>query len=493
MAPSDSSTRLSLATLSAAHAAVRRPGFDPRRLGVGIVHLGCGAFHRAHQAMHTQSAIEAAGGDWGIAGVSLRSAAVTAALAAQDGLYGVMIRGAGEESLVINGAIRAVFGPDRLAEAVQAMARPQTRVITATVTEKGYCHDPAAGALDPTHPDIVHDLVPGATPRSAPGMIVAALAARRDAGAGGLAVLSCDNLPENGVTTSRIVTALAKLRDPALARWIEDEVAFPSSMVDRIVPAVADGDRTAVAARMGLHDAACVATERFTQWVIEDRFPRGRPAWELGGATLVRDVHPFERMKLRLLNGSHSLLAYLGYLAGHRFVADAIGAPGFAALVERYWDEVAPTLTLPAGVDLAAYRAQLLARFANPHLAHRTWQIAMDGSQKLPQRLLAPLAENLAAGRPIAMTALGVAAWMRYVRGVDEQGGAIDVRDPLAARFAVVAGAASEARVDALMAMPQIFGESLRDVPALRTAILGWLEKLETQGAARVVREAAAA
>jgi fructuronate reductase len=493
MAPNDLPARLSLAALPAAHATARRPGFDPRRLGVGIVHLGCGAFHRAHQAMHTQLAIEAEGGDWGIAGVSLRSAAVTDALAAQDGLYGVLVRGAGEESLVINGAVRAVFGPDRLGEALQAMARPQTRVITATVTEKGYCHDPATGALDPAHPDIVHDLAPGAVPRSAPGMIVAALEARRDAGAGGLAVLSCDNLPENGATTSRIITALAALRAPGLARWIEDNVSFPSSMVDRIVPAVADADRAAVAARLGLRDEACVATELFTQWVIEDRFARGRPAWERGGATLVSDVQPFERMKLRLLNGSHSLLAYLGYLAGHRFVADAIGAPGFAALVQRYWDEVAPTLVLPAGVDLAAYRAQLLARFANPHLAHRTWQIAMDGSQKLPQRLLAPIAENLAAGRPIAMAALGVAGWMRYVRGVDEQGGAIDVRDPLAARLATHAGGSPAERVDALLAMPQVFGAHLRGVPALRMAILSWLEKLEMRGAARVVREAAAA
>jgi fructuronate reductase len=483
--------RLDLHRLARLAPEIVRPRFDPQALGIGIVHLGCGAFHRAHQAMHTQLAIEAAGGDWGIAGVSLRSAAVTDALAAQDGLFCVLARGVEGERLVVNGALRAAFGPARLAAAIAAMADARTRIVSLTVTEKGYCHDASTGELDATHPDIVHDLVPGVVPRSAPGMIVAALAARRAAGVGGLAVLSCDNLPENGATTARIVRRLAQLRDPSLATWIDGEVSFPSSMVDRIVPAVTDADRDGIAARLGLRDEACVVTEAFSQWIIEDRFARGRPAWEAGGATLVGDVHPFERMKLRLLNGSHSLIAYLGHLAGHAHVADAIGAPGFAPLAERYWSEVIPTLTLPAGSDLRVYRAQLLARFANPHLRHRTWQIAMDGSQKLPQRLLAPIRENLAAGRPIAMAALGVAAWMRYVRGVDEHGAAIDVRDPLAARLAALATGSPEARVDALLGLPKIFGEDLRGMTPFRDAVLGWLVKLETSGAARVVREAA--
>jgi fructuronate reductase len=485
------SHRLSLARLADLAPRVERPRFDPQALGIGIVHLGCGAFHRAHQAMHTQRAIEAAGGDWGIAGVSLRSGAVTDALAAQDGLFCVLARDAEGENLVVNAMLRATHGPSRRADAIAAMADARTRIVSLTVTEKGYCHDPATGDLDESHPDIVHDRGAGAVPRSAPGMIVAALAARRAAAAGGFAVLSCDNLPENGVATARIVRRLAELRDPALAAWIDAEASFPSSMVDRIVPAVTDADRDAVAARLGLRDEACVVTESFSQWVIEDRFVRGRPAWEAGGATLVRDVHPFERMKLRLLNGSHSLIAYLGHLAGHAHVADAIAAPGFAALIDRYWDEVVPTLTLPAGTDLRDYRAQLQARYANPHLRHRTWQIAMDGSQKLPQRLLAPIRENLAAGRPIAIAALGVAAWMRYVRGIDERGAAIDVRDPLAVRLAGLSTGSPAERVDALLGLAQVFGDDLRDAAILRDAVRGWLEKLETLGAARVVREAA--
>jgi fructuronate reductase len=373
------------------------------------------------------------------------------------------------------------------------MCRPSVKIVSLTVTEKGYCHDPASGELDEAHPDIRADLVPGAVARSAPGLLVAGLAARRAAGLGGLAVLSCDNLPENGETTRRIVLRMAALRDPALGAWIAGEVDFPSSMVDRIVPATTDADRARVAEMLGLSDEACVVTEAFSQWVVEDAFRAGRPALELGGATLVADVRPFERMKLRLLNAAHSTIAYLGYLAGHETVAAAIAAPGFAPLVERLWDEAAPTLSLPAGTDLAAYRASLLARFANPHLAHRTWQIAMDGTQKLPQRLLGTIRDNLAAGRPVDVAALGVAAWMRYARGIDERGGRIELRDPMEAELAARAAGAPEERVDALLGMSRVFGEDLRGNAGLRARLASWLGLLEREGAAAVVRAAARA
>ena len=485
--------RLSLATLPRAAAAARRPAIDPHRLGVGIVHLGCGAFHRAHQAMHVQRAIEAAGGDWGIAAASLRGEAVPASLLPQDGLYSVLERDADGARLSVNAVLREVIGPTRLAAAAAAIARPATRIVSLTVTEKGYCHDPASGELDEAHPDIRADLVPGAVARSAPGLLVAGLAARRAAGLGGLAILSCDNLPENGETTRRIVLRMAALRDPALAAWIAGEVDFPCSMVDRIVPATTEGDRAQVATLLGLSDEACVVTESFSQWVVEDAFRAGRPALELGGATLVADVRPFERMKLRLLNAAHSTIACLGYLAGHETVAAAIAAPGFARLVERLWDEAAPTLSLPAGTDLAAYRMRLLARFANPHLAHRTWQIAMDGTQKLPQRLLGTIRDNLAAGRPVDVAALGVAAWMRYARGIDERGGRIDIRDPLAGELAARAAGSPEERVDALLGMSRVFGEDLRGHEGLRALLVSWLGRLEREGAAAVVRAAARA
>jgi fructuronate reductase len=484
--------RLSLATLETVAPGVRRPRFDPRRLGVGIVHLGCGAFHRAHQAVHTQAAIEAAGGDWGVAAVSLRGDAVPLALGPQDGLFTVLERGGGAPMPSVNATLRAIIGPRRLGDAVAAIARPATRVVSLTITEKGYCRDPASGALDEGHPDVRADIAAAGMPRSAPGLIVAGLAARRGARTGGLAVVSCDNLPQNGVATRKVVLRLAELRDPALAEWIAAEIDFPSSMVDRIVPATTEADRVEASGLLGLRDEACVVAEPFSQWVIEDRFRAGRPAWDRGGATLVDDVAPFERMKLRLLNGSHSTLAYLGYLAGHETVAEAIAAPGFAALVGSLWDEVAPTLALPAGTDLGAYRARMLERFGNRDLRHRTWQIAMDGTQKLPQRLLASIRDNLAAGRPIRVATLGVASWMRYVRGVDERGAAIDVRDPLAAELARLARGGPDEHVAGLLGIAQVFGDDLPRAAEFRALLVMWLQRLERHGAAAVAREAIA-
>lgn len=485
--------RLSLASLADLPPAVQRPRFEPGALGIGIVHLGCGAFHRGHQAVHTQAAIEARGGDWGIAAVSLRSEDVPRRLAPQDGLYSVMVREAAADRVAVIGTIRAVIGPARLAEAVAAIARPATRIVSLTVTEKGYCRDAATGVLDAANADILADLATPDRPRSAPGLIVAGLAARRAAGLGAVAVMSCDNLAGNGIATARVVVELARRRDRALADWIERHVTFPSTMVDRIVPATTPADIDAVSARLGLRDEACVVTEPFTQWVIEDRFPAGRPAWAEGGAELVADVAPYETMKLRLINASSSLIAYLGYLAGHETVSDALAAPGFAAMVGRLYDEAAASFVMPSGIHAAALRDRVVARFANPKLRHRNAQICMDGSQKLPQRFLGTIRDNIAAGRPIVLAALGVAAWMRYLRGRDEQGAAIDVRDPLADLLARHAGREPSARVDALLAIPTIFGEDLRAMPAFRAAVLSWLERLERDGAAAVVREAASA
>ncbi|MBM3522468.1 MAG: mannitol dehydrogenase family protein [Alphaproteobacteria bacterium] len=484
-------SRLSLAGWASIAADILRPRFDPRALGVGIVHLGCGAFHRGHQAVHTQAAIEARGGDWGIAAVSMRGEDVPRRLAPQDGLYSVMVRESADDRICVVGAIRAVIGPGALADAITMISRPTTRVVSLTVTEKGYCRDAASGALDGTNVDILADLATPERPRSAPGLIVAGLAARRASGQGGLAVMSCDNLAGNGEATSRVIVELARRRDPALADWIERHVTFPSTMVDRIVPATTPADIDAVSVRLGLRDEACVVTEPFTQWVIEDRFPAGRPVWEDGGAELVADVAPYELMKLRLINASSSLIAYLGYLAGHETVSDALAAPGFAGMVGRLFDEAAASLRLPQGTDARALRRRVVERFANPQLRHRTWQICMDGSQKLPQRFLGTLRDNLAAGRPIRLTALGVAAWMRYVRGRDEKGAAIDVRDPLAGLLARHVAGAPAARADALLAIPAIFGDDLRHVTAFRASVLDWLDRLERDGAAAVVLEAA--
>jgi fructuronate reductase len=482
--------RLSLSSLSELPGSVVRPAYDRTKIKPGIVHLGIGAFHRAHMAVYVEKLL-ATSPEWGIVGASLRRPDTKEALAPQDGLYTVAIRDAsGTRCEVIGSVIQLLDANTERAELIATMADPRIRIISLTVTEKGYCHDPATGELDENHPDIVHDLANPETPVSAPGLIVAAIERRRQAGVAPFAVMSCDNLPSNGKTVARIVTRFAQLRSASLADYVRAEVAFPGTMVDRIVPATTDADRLAIKDIIGLDDAWPIMTEPFTQWVIEDHFPPGRPAFETVGAQLVKDVEPFERMKLRMLNGSHSSLAYLGYLAGNQYVAEVMQSADFVRLIHGLMTEEAmPTLDMP-GVDLGKYRDELLARFANPALNHRTWQIAMDGSQKLPQRLLGTIRDRLQAGEPVTRLALGVAAWMRYVTGVDEQGAAIEVKDPLAAKLRAIADGAGRhpaKLVDGLLAVREVFGDDLPGNGVLREVLVRHLESLFEKGSAATV------
>lgn len=489
--------RLSPKTLSGLPARIERPAYDRSRLQPGIVHLGIGAFHRAHQAVYTDSVLNAGDLRWGIVGASLRSPGTRDALAPQDGLYTVAARdGTGERLRVVGSVAGLLVAPEDPEALLTALTRPEVKIVSLTITEKGYCHAPATGALDEAHPDIAHDLAAPQRPRSAIGFIVEAIARRRAAGLDPFTLLSCDNLPANGRTLKRVATRFAELREADLGRFVAGEIACPATMVDRIVPATTDADRAAVAERLGVADAWPVVTEPFSQWVIEDDFPAGRPEWERAGATFVTDVDAYEVMKLRLLNGSHSTLAYLGYLAGHETVADAMAAPGFAALIRGLMDEeVSPTLPSLPGIDLAAYKADLLARFRNPALRHRTWQIAMDGSQKLPQRLLATIRQRLGAGAPFSRLALGVAGWMRYAAGVDEGGAPIDVRDPLATIIrARTQGARSAADLATVFfGLEQVFGTDLPARQEFRDAVEAALHHLLKEGAAAAVRRFAAA
>ena len=480
--------RLSFSSLAGVPGDVQRPRFDPVLLQTGIVHLGCGAFHRAHQAVYTQDVLDRSPGPWGIAGVSLQGAGVRERLAPQDGLYTVIERsGAGARCTVI-GTLRAVlFAPEDPAAVMARIADKAIKIVSLTVTEKGYCRDPASGRLDEAHPDIRHDLEHPESPRAMLGVLAGGLQRRQAQGAGPVTVLCCDNLPHNGKTVAALVAAFASLRDDKLASWIAANVAFPSTMVDRIVPATAEADLAAAAAALGLRDEAPVSAEPFKQWVIEDTFAAGRPAWQEAGAELVGDVAPFEDMKLRLLNASHSAIAYLGYLAGHEFVYQVMAQPDFVRVVRALMAEAAPTLRLPPGVDVAGYQAALLERFANPAIKHKTWQIAMDGSQKLPQRLLGSVRDNLAAGRPVRHLALAVAAWMRYAGGVDEKGQPIDVRDPLAAKFKVVSGNDAVTRVRGFLGLREIFGEDLPKAKAFTDAVTASLDQLMKRGAAATV------
>ncbi|HEY3685919.1 MAG TPA: mannitol dehydrogenase family protein [Streptosporangiaceae bacterium] len=491
MTTPDDLPRLSRAALARLDP-VAQPTAWPGR--TGIVHLGVGAFHRAHQAVYTEDAMAASGDDrWGICGAAPRGRSAVATLRPQDGLYTVLTRDAAGTSARVLAPLREVLHAGQDAAALTArLAAPDTRVVSLTVTEKAYPRTPE-GALRTDDPAIAADLAsPGADgPGSVIGILVRGLLARARADAGPVTVVSCDNIPGNGAVTARLVAEFAAhLPRPdaaLLAAWLPANVRFPSTMVDRIVPAPAEADRAEAAHLLGVADAAAVATEPFRQWVIEDSFAADRPPWERAGALLVPDVVPYERMKLRLLNGAHSALAYLGGLAGHETVAEAIADPALAELVRRLMTEdAAPTLTGLAGFDLPAYEASLLARFANPALRHRTAQIAADGSQKIAPRLLAPARDRLATGAEPRWLALAIAAWIRYAthRRTDT-GKPLTVDDPLAP---TIAEAVTDPG-DAARAVRGMTHFGILD-PLLADLVTEWLSRLITDGTAATIRTA---
>lgn len=405
-------SHLSDATLQQLPEGTKIPLYDRGKVTPGMVHLGVGAFHRAHQAAYVDDCLAAGETDWGIVGVSLRSPDTRDALTPQDGLYTLAIRSSGEEELRVIGSIQSLLvAPEDPGAVLAALTDPRTRIVTLTITEKAYLRA-AGGGLDASHPDIIHDLANPRMPKTAHGFLTEALARRLAAGTPPFTVLCCDNLPANGATLHRLLTEFAALRDAGLARHIADAVAFPSSMVDRIVPATTYADRARIAGQLGVEDAWPVMTEPFRQWVIEDNFPAGRPAWEKFGVTMVGDVAPFEDMKLRLLNGAHSGIAYLGLLSGHATVDRAFADPAIRQFVDGLWAEAIPTLPEDAGLDTKTYTAELAERFSNTALAHRTAQIANDGSQKLPQRIIASALECLEAGTEFVHLTLVVAAWI---------------------------------------------------------------------------------
>ncbi|UAJ09037.1 mannitol dehydrogenase family protein [Polymorphobacter megasporae] len=424
---------------------VQRPAYDRDAQESGIVHLGIGAFHRAHQAVYTDDAMDAGDRDWAITGVSLRSPEMRDALAPQDGLYTVTERDGGGDTTRLIGAVRRVLvAAEDPGAVVAAIAAPATRIVSLTVTEKGYWRA-SDGSLDPALPDLA-----GGTPSSIFGYLAAGLARRRDAGAGGLTLISCDNLAGNGRQLERLLQTVLTARDPALAEWVAVNCTCPSTMVDRIVPAPTEADRTAIAARLGVRDEAAVIAEPFRQWIIEDRFAGDRPRWEAGGAEFVADVAPYEIAKLRMLNGAHSALAYLGLAHGYAFVHEAIADPAIATLVERLMrDEAAASFTPAPGQDLDRYATALMARFANPALNHRLAQIAMDGSQKIPQRWLDTLAARRAEGGDCPSILRALSAWVVYIRG---EGHIVD--DPDAAALAACWQSAGRAGV-----VGALFGE----------------------------------
>ena len=467
---------------------VQRPAYDRDRHGAGIVHIGLGAFHKAHQAIYTDDALAAAGGDWRIIGVSLRSMEPAQELTPQNGLYTVIERDAAGSQARVIGAIAAslCLRTDRQS-VLDALIVPSTRIVSITVTEKGYGIDRGTGGIDRTHPAIAADLADPANPQGLAGLLVWALGKRRANGTAPFTVLSCDNLPENGALTQSLLIDFARHAAPELVDHIATEVAFPSSMVDRITPARTEATLELARDMTGHEDRAAVECEAFRQWVIEDHFPTGRPYWEAGGAILASDVAPYEAMKLRMLNGAHSMLAYVGFLCGCKYVRDVMADPSLARLVTRYLKAAAATLEPLDGVDFDQYARDLENRFRNRHLGHETYQIAMDGSEKMPQRVFAAAQVALRRAHSLEPFAFATAAWVRYCFGHTDDGVSYDLRDP---READLKAAGYRKNAAAVLGLPGLCPGDLRTNADWRSLVERFVAQMKSVGVAAAVKEA---
>ncbi|WP_228386882.1 mannitol dehydrogenase family protein [Ornithinicoccus halotolerans] len=441
-------------TLADLPSGVPVPRYDRSAVGRGIVHLGVGGFHRAHQAMYLDRLLTLAAdeGDreglgWGICGVGVlpHDDRIISTLRGQDGLYTLVVKhpDGRREARVIGSLVEVLHAPSDPQAVLDAMTDPATKIVSLTITEGGYLVNQATGELQADAPGLRADLHPGAAPSTAFGFVVAALRARREAGTAPFTVMSCDNLPGNGDVARRMMISFARLADPELADWMQEHVAFPNAMVDRITPVTAPEDTERLAQEHGVADGWPVVCEPFTQWVLEDRFPTGRPALERVGVQVVDDVEPYELMKLRLLNASHQALCYLGYLAGYRYAHEVCQDPLFVDFLLGYMEqEATPTLPAVPGTDLADYRHTLIERFANPEVRDTLARLCAESSDRIPKWLLPVVRHQLDRQGPIERAALVVAAWTRYAEGTDEQGEPIEVVDRL--RDRVMAAAARQ-------------------------------------------------
>ncbi|MXN66574.1 fructuronate reductase [Stappia sp. GBMRC 2046] len=472
--------------------AVLRPSYDRNRLKPRILHIGFGAFVRAHLLVYLDEILRKTDGDWGVCAVRLNSGAEELTeLDTADHLYTVAEVDDGGITARTVGAVVSTCHPKRDgADALFARFEdPDLSIVSLTITEKGYCQKD--GELDPDHKGIQADLASPEAPGTAVGYLVEGLRRRKESGLAGVTLLSCDNLPNNGAVCRAVVQAFAERRDPALARWIARNVSFPSTMVDRIVPALDDEGRAVLHSVLGDEDDPNgIVCEPFRQWVIEDDFAAGRPDFELAGAQFTDDVRPFEEMKLRMLNGSHSFIAYLGALAGHQTVSACMNDDPFrAAAFDLMMKEQAPTLSMPEDVDLDAYARALIARFSNSRLKHRTTQIASDGSQKLPQRFLESVRHHMRSGADWPRLALGIAGWMAYCRGRDDEGNPLPLNDPLAEKLTDIAITTEDGTeyVREILERSGIFPPMLSEDTGFRTRIADAYKALRKQGARNAV------
>ncbi len=455
------------------------PAYDRNLVTPGVVHFGVGGFHRSHQAMyHDRLMNQGTALDWGICGVGVMAAdqLMKQVLDAQDGLYTLVLKHSDGtyEPRVIGSIVEYLFAPADPEAVIEKMAAESTRIVSLTITEGGYNISDVTGEFDASNPDVIHDLEPDAVPQTTFGLITEALRRRRQRGLGPFTVMSCDNLQGNGYLSKRVFTAFAQLRDPELGDWIEHEVCFPSSMVDRITPVTTDVDRAEVRERFGIQDQWPVVCEPYTQWVLQDAFTAGRPPYEQVGVQVVDQVEPYELMKLRLLNGSHQAMCYFAYLAGYRLVHQAAQDPLFQAFLLGYMDkEATPTLAPVPGVDLDGYKHTLIERFSNPQVRDTIARLCAESSDRIPKWLLPVVRQQLATGGEIRRSAAVVASWARYAEGTDEAGQPIEVVDRL--RDSLMQAARRQREdPDAFIANRDIFGDLASDkrfVTAYRSAL----------------------
>ena len=473
-----------------------KPLYDREKMVARIIHIGFGAFHRAHQALFTDRLLNKGNSDWAICEVNIVGGEeLINDIRKQDHLYTVLEKGATSKQAYIIGSVKeSLLAPiDGIETILVKMADPVVEIVSLTVTEKGYCMLPGGAGLDLNNQLIKSDLSSPTKPMSAPGVIVEALYRRMQRGLKSFTALSCDNMPENGLVLKKAILDLANARDPELAQWIETNTTFPCTMVDRIVPAATAETLTEIQDALGgMFDPCGIACEPFIQWVIEDNFVTARPNWNEVGAEFVDNVVPYEEMKLRMLNGSHSFLAYLGYLAGYEHINDCMNDEAYKqATLSLMLQQQAPTLNVPPQVNLQQYAEKLIERFSNPSLKHRTWQIAMDGTQKLPQRMLDSIRWHIKHNSDFSLLALGVAGWMRYVGGIDDHKQIIDLRDPMVDELKKIVTASDDGieRVNALLTLDAVFGSDLPNNSLFKDKVTQHYLCLMEKGAKQTIQD----
>jgi mannitol 2-dehydrogenase len=464
------------------------PAYDRSRLKPGLFHIGVGGFHRAHQAVYIDELLHQSGtAGWSYCGIGLlgRDATMRDALRAQDGLYTVIERSpSGERCRVVGSIVEYLYAPESREKVLTRLADPDCRVVSLTITEGGYYLDDGTGEFSDSDPDVVHDLAHPHEPLCSFGYLLEALDRRRRSGLPPFTILSCDNLQHNGDLARRMLLAFAELRDPALHRWVRDHVAFPNTMVDRIVPATTDAHRALLRERFGIEDAWPVVTEPFRQWVVEDRFSGGRPPWERVGVQMTSDVEPYEKMRMRLLNGSHQALCYVGMLLGHGMVHEAMNDPHVRRLVQTLMDfEVTPLLRTPPGIDLDEYKATLLDRLTNPAVGDALIRIGSEGSARMPKFVLPTLREQLERDGPIDCLAFTVACWFRFLGWEERERKGLGVNDPLAAELTKAARQGGD-DPRPLLSLRKIFDPELAANPRLVQHLRFLLESLRDKGPA---------